>query len=208
MLGGLVDGARVGHAKNSRTEVGLGHSRHISKVLMLKCFLSSDTFGRVVGKKAVEKVNKLLWSVRKQFFEAYSFFLREVKLILAHMSGPAFEEVDEGLFGRSENLIDLMYLIKFSFSIEERVLGHHFEEDAAVPPDVHLGVVVAVSHEALGRTVPACGYVLRIWLLGVDACVALGLPLHEPKSASLMESPEMRTFSGLMSRWKMPFPWM
>lgn len=99
MLGGLVDGAGVGHAEDGRAEVGLGHSRHISKVLVFKCLLSSDTFGRVIGEKTVEEVNQFFGSVRKQFFEAYSLFLREVKLILAHMGGPALEEIDEGLLG-------------------------------------------------------------------------------------------------------------
>lgn len=167
---------------------------------MFQSLLCSDTLGRIICEKTVEEVNQLLRSIRKQFFEAYSLFLREVKLILAHVSGSTFEEIDKGLFRCSEHLIDLMYLIKLTLSVEERVLGHHFEEDAAVTPDVHLGVVVAISHEALGCSVPTCRDVLRVGLFGVYACMALGLPLHEPKSASLMESPEMRTFSGLMSR--------
>ena len=101
-----------------------------------------------------------------------------------------------------------MDLIKFSFAVEEGVLSDHFEEDTAIAPDVHFGVVVAVGHEALGGSVPAGGDVLGVGLFGVDAWVSGGVPLQEPKSASLMLSPEMRTFSGLMSRWKMPLLWM
>ena len=58
-----------------------------------------------------------------------------------------------------------MDLVEFALSVEERVLGNHLEEDAAVAPDVHLGVVVAVGHEALGGPVPAGGDILRVGLL-------------------------------------------
>ena len=58
-----------------------------------------------------------------------------------------------------------MDLVEFPFAVEERVLGNHLEEDAAVAPDVHLGVVVAVGHEALGGPVPAGGDILRVGLL-------------------------------------------
>ena len=62
-----------------------------------------------------------------------------------------------------------MDLVKLSFAVEERVLGDHFEEDTAIAPDVHFGVIVAVSHEALGGSVPASGDVLGVGLFGVDA---------------------------------------
>ena len=62
-----------------------------------------------------------------------------------------------------------MDLIKFALAIEERVLGNHLEEDAAIAPDVHLGVIVAVGHEALGSPVPAGRDVFGVGLLGVDA---------------------------------------
>ena len=58
-----------------------------------------------------------------------------------------------------------MDLVEFALSVEERVLGNHLEEDTAVAPDVHLGVIVAVGHEALGGPVPAGGDVLRVGLL-------------------------------------------
>lgn len=62
-----------------------------------------------------------------------------------------------------------MDLIELSFSVEEGVLGYHLEEDAPIAPDVHLGVIVAVGHEALGSPVPPGRYVLSVRLLGVDA---------------------------------------
>ena len=93
-----------------------------------------------------------------------------------------------------------MNLVKFSFAIEERILGYHFEEDTSITPDVHLGVIVSISHEAFGRAIPAGGDVFSVGLFGVYSLMKNEVPLHEPKSANFIESPEMSTFSGLISR--------
>lgn len=101
-----------------------------------------------------------------------------------------------------------MNLIELSFSIEQRILGDHLEQHAAVTPDVHFGVVVPVGHETLGGSVPPGRDILGVGLLGVDTLIGGEVPLQDPKSASLMLYPEMRTFSGLISRWKIPLLWM
>lgn len=97
-----------------------------------------------------------------------------------------------------------MNLIELAFSIEQRILGDHLEQHTTVTPDVHFGVVVPVGHETLGSSVPPGRDVLGVGLFGVDTLIGGKIPLHDPKSASLMLYPEMRTFSGLISRWKIP----
>jgi len=59
-------------------------------------------------------------------------------------------------------------LVELSLAIEERILGDHLEKDTAVAPDVHFGVVVAVSHETLRCPVPSGGDVLSVGLLGIN----------------------------------------
>ena len=56
--------------------------------------------------------------------------------------------------------MDFVNLVKFIFTREERVQRQHFKEDTANTPYVHFVTVVAVRHEALGRTVPPSRYVL------------------------------------------------
>jgi len=78
---------------------------------MLESLLCSDALSRIVGKQAVKEINKFFGSIWKQFFEAHSFLLWKVELVLAHVSGSALEQIDKRLFGCAEHLIDLMYLI-------------------------------------------------------------------------------------------------
>lgn len=78
------------------------------------------------------------------------------------MSSLSFEAVDKFLFGSSEYIIDAMYLIEFVLAWEERLLGDEFEENASESPDVHLFVIVAVSHEALGSSIPPGGDIVRV----------------------------------------------
>lgn len=46
---------------------------------------------------------------------------------------------------------------------------HDLKKDTAGTPNIHLQAVVAVSEEALGGSVPACGDVLSVRRLGVHA---------------------------------------
>lgn len=57
--------------------------------------------------------------------------------------------------------MDLVDLVEFVGARKQGEEGQDFEEDAAHAPDVHLLVLVAVRQEALGRTLPPCGYLLR-----------------------------------------------
>jgi len=84
------------------------------------------------------------------------------------MGGSAFEKLNQGRFGSSQYFVDLMDLVKFSLTIEERVLGDHFEQHTTVTPDVHFGIVVAVSHQALGSTIPSCRNILSVGLFRID----------------------------------------
>ena len=97
-----------------------------------------------------------------------------------------------------------MDLVKFPLSIKQGVLGDHLKQHTTVPPDIHLSVVITVSHETLRGPVPSRADVLSVGLLGIDTLMSVYVPLQLPKSASLMLSPEISTFSGLMSRWKIP----
>lgn len=71
------------------------------------------------------------------------------------MSGPALKQIDKRLFGRAQNLIDFMYLIKLALAIEKWILGYHLEQYASIPPDIHFRIIVAIGHQALGRSIPA-----------------------------------------------------
>ena len=73
------------------------------------------------------------------------------------------------LCGRAEDVVNLVDLVKFIVPGEERKESQHFEEDAPDPPIVHFMIVVAVSQQTFGRSVPPCGNVLCKGRLRVDA---------------------------------------
>ena len=64
------------------------------------------------------------------------------------------------------NFVDL---IKFIVAWEQREQGQDFKVNAANPPVVHLVIVVAVSQEALRRSVPSGADILCKRRLRVDA---------------------------------------
>lgn len=124
------------------------------------------------------------------------------------MGSLAFEPVQNGLWRSPQNIVDFMNLIELVLSRKQRILGNDLVEDAPVPPNVHLVVVVAVCHEAFRGSVPSGGDVLCVGTLMINSYITSVLPLHDPRSASFTTSPEIRTFSGLISLWKMLFLWM
>ena len=72
-----------------------------------------------------------------------------------HVAGHALE-LGEKFGGRSaEDVMDLMHLVKFIVSWEQREKGQDFKVDTADSPVVHLMIVVAVGQEALGWPVPS-----------------------------------------------------
>ena len=62
-----------------------------------------------------------------------------------------------------------MDLVKLVFAVEEGVLGDHLKEDAAIAPDVHFVVIVAIGHQTLRSSVPPGGNVLGVGRLAIDS---------------------------------------
>jgi hypothetical protein len=53
-------------------------------------------------------------------------------------------------------------LVELVLARKERFFGDELEQNAAETPNIHLLVIVAVSHEALGCPVPPRRYIIRI----------------------------------------------
>lgn len=62
-----------------------------------------------------------------------------------------------------------MDLIEFVVTRKQREQGQDFKVNAADSPVVHLMIVVAISQEALRRSVPPRADILCKWRLRVDA---------------------------------------
>jgi hypothetical protein len=92
----------------------------------------------------------------------------KVPIVGFHMCGFALEPAKQFGTGRSEHFVDAMDLVELTGAIEERKLGNHLKKDTAVTPDIHFGVVVAVSHEAFRSAVPPGGDVFSIGMLAVN----------------------------------------
>lgn len=95
--------------------------------------------------------------------DSNEFFCWEVEL---HVRCIFLEFVDKFLWRRAEDIVDLMDLVELVLSGKQGEQREHFEEDAADAPNVHLVAVVAVGHEAFGRSVPSSGNVFgERWLV-------------------------------------------
>ena len=79
------------------------------------------------------------------------------------------ELLEDGVGRSSENVMNFVHLVEFVVAGEEWEQSENFEVDAADTPVVHLVIVVAVSEEALGRSVPSGRDVLCEGRLGVDS---------------------------------------
>ena len=79
-----------------------------------------------------------------------------------HVSSLASEPIQDVLPGRTKNIIDSMDLIELVFAREEGFFGYKFEENAAKAPNIHLFVIVAVSHETFGSPIPPRGDVVGV----------------------------------------------
>jgi len=62
-----------------------------------------------------------------------------------------------------------MDLVQLVFTWKQRLFSDEFEEYTSEPPDVHLLVVVAISHQALRSPVPPRGDVVSVGSWGVLA---------------------------------------
>ena len=94
--------------------------------------------------------------------------MREVPVVGFHVGGFGLEPVEQFGVGGSEDFVDAMDLVEFAGAIKERKLRDHLKQHTAIPPHVHLGVVVAVSHQALWRAVPPCRDVFGVGMLAVN----------------------------------------
>ena len=65
--------------------------------------------------------------------------------------------------------MNLINLVKFIVSREQRVQSDYFKKDAANAPQVHLVPVVTVSQQTLRRSVPPRAYVLSVRLFRVNS---------------------------------------
>lgn len=127
----------------------------------------TDALTRIVGQQLVQYVLQILGAAcGEELLDADALLGREVDL---HVRGLALEPFQDFLLGSAEHVIDAVDLVEFVLAGEEGLLGDEFEEDAPEAPDVHLLVVVAVGHEALGGAVPACGDIIGIGRGGVLA---------------------------------------
>eukprot|EP00341_Mesodinium_pulex_P001555 CAMPEP_0116919388 /NCGR_PEP_ID=MMETSP0467-20121206/20355_1 /TAXON_ID=283647 /ORGANISM="Mesodinium pulex, Strain SPMC105" /LENGTH=100 /DNA_ID=CAMNT_0004596955 /DNA_START=578 /DNA_END=880 /DNA_ORIENTATION=- len=95
--------------------------------------------------------------MRDEVGQAGALLLREVEV---HVAGVHLEFVQNGLGRGAEDVVDFVDLVEFVRAREEWEQGQHFEQHAAYAPDVHLVVVVAVSQQTLGRSLPAGGDLL------------------------------------------------
>ena len=104
-------------------------------------------------------------SFRKEPFNPGSFLGREVKL---HVGCSALVKLEQLGIGSSDRIVDLVYLIEFTFACKKWVLGDHFEKHTAKTPNIHFMVIVPVSQQTFGRPVPSSGYVRCMRLIGGD----------------------------------------
>ena len=106
--------------------------------------------------------------MRNKFLKPYSFPLREIKICLTHMGRMTFIKLKQIFGRRSNDLINAMNLIKLVFSTKQRVLSDHFEEHTSIPPNIHLKIIVPVSHQAFWSPVPPGRNILSQWRLTID----------------------------------------
>lgn len=69
----------------------------------------------------------------------------------------------------TQDAVDLVDLVDLVLARKKWVHGDHLKHDAADAPQVHSLVVIAVGEQTLWGTIPPCGDVLGVRLLGVDA---------------------------------------
>ena len=111
--------------------------------------------------------------------------MREVPVAGFHVRGFALEPVEQFGIGGSEDFVDAMDLVELAGAIKKRILGDHFKQHTTVPPHVHLGVVVTISHQTLRRAVPSCRDVLGVRMLAVNTSNYRISTLARPKIRQL-----------------------
>src|SRR6266576_1227260 len=93
----------------------------------------------------------------------------------------------------------------FRHARRRRLPRQHLEQHAAEAVDVGARIEVPEGHRLLRTHVAGRADRLAAWV-SVRLPAAL-IARAMPKSATIACSPERRMFSGLMSRWMIPWPW-
>ena len=105
----------------------------------------------------------------EEFFKASALLSWEIKF---HVARNFLKLLQEGRVRRPKNVVNFLDLVHFVVAGEQGEQGKHFEENATEAPVVHLVIVVAISHQALGRAIPTRGDVLSERRLRIHASTA------------------------------------
>ena len=100
---------------------------------------------RVVDEQFLDEVDDFRAGLRDEFCDASTFNSSHAELSEVHVAGVTLELVEEGLFRRAKDVMDLVHLIKLIVAGEEREERDDFEHDATDTPQVHLVTVVSVG---------------------------------------------------------------
>lgn len=65
-------------------------------------------------------------------------------------------------FRRPDDIMNPMNLIELILARKKRFLGDQLKQHTPKSPNIHLLIVVPISHQALGSPVPTCRYVISI----------------------------------------------
>lgn len=104
--------------------------------------------------------------VRDHFGKALPLLFWKVDF---HMRGMLPEEVEDLLARGANYIVDLIDLVEFIVTGEQRTEGENLVHDAAYAPDIHFVAVVAVGQKALRSSVPTRGDVLGERLVLVES---------------------------------------
>lgn len=127
---------------------------------MLQSILSAYSLVWVIHQQLRQDILDVLGAAcRKKLLKADPFFGRKVDI---HMSGLTLESIKHFLFRCSKDIVDPMYLIQLIFTRKKWLFGDELKQHASESPNIHFFIVVAVSHQALRRTIPPRRYIIRI----------------------------------------------
>lgn len=138
-----------------------------SKELVPQSLLGRYPLVGVVGQQLFQDILGIARDVGWQhLLQSHSLLGWEVEL---HMRGPALKPL-QNLWSRStQHVVNQMHLIELVTPGKQRYFLDEFKQHTPKSPDIHLFVVVAVSHQTLWRPIPSCADIFGIWLLTVPS---------------------------------------
>lgn len=145
---------------------GLVHLAKVFKVGVLEGLACAHAVRLVVDEQLGNDLLRVRRHIRDQLGDAGALLPREVKL---HVARHALELREELGRRRAEDVMDFVHLVELVVAREKREKGEDLKVHAADSPVVHLVIVIAVSEQALWRSVPPRANVLREGRLRVDA---------------------------------------